>query len=312
MDHSTQPNGLSKTTASEEGLTVAGSLDRDRLADLPPSETFSALGFGDPDIPILAGSLPSDRLHQLTFAPVAEYRGSSLIQQNSARGYQPHTSTLETRRIAEALRSGDSSPLHSPVVLSGRGTWKWSPRGSDARLGTIRVFGPAAIIDGRKRIGAAGILATSGCQTKDIPFVVLPGLSLSEERLLFEATHGPRAGQKKGVISPPVQAIQRPATLGNDRLTITTEPVSVEILCEPYVVVNSFGYSPLVNVRDLSTNTVLGLFLSSKTLALGIEEQRPPAASIVGLRLAIAREGTERTSTYRVVPLTDRETLRSK
>lgn len=271
------------------GASLAGS------AKLKPGHVLRGMKIGGSET--VVGVVNSHLLSQISFAPVGEYRGSTLLAQRSKDGYQDHPDLLATRRLAETL-ADDHLLGMIPVVLNGRGRWLWSPSPTDELEGLVLTYDAAAVIDGRVRIGAMGLAAADRDVVFEVPFVLFPNLDLSaEQRLHHELRkHGDRE-------EPAVSPVRRPSQVPPPRLAVGVRQVAVEVTSEPYVVLGPYGYSPLVDVIAVETGKRHGLFVSAKSLATQLEELRPPGGSLVGLRLSVCKEGSERTAGYLVEPL---------
>ena len=84
-----------------------------------------------------------------------------------------------------------------------------------------------------------------------------------------------------------------------DILKIDTEPVRVQILTEPYVVSNSFGYAPAINVWVKKRKREYVMYVSARSLAKGIEHIRQRNDGIFkGLEIWIKKESPEKTAKY--------------
>jgi hypothetical protein len=291
-------SGNSSEAAPSEPLSAIGAAISGVRALEPAHELPGhALGVGDQRLVI--GQVDSLLLSQVVFAPVTRYRGSSLVRQRSQDGYQDQPDLLQTHQLAEHIRDNLASPL-LPVLLNGRHRWQWNPITSDRGDGAIQTFDSAAVVDGRVRVGAYAVAAERFGIRIDVPFILLPPMDIAEEQRLYENTRGPERSHPAEPEVPGGPHQRHPSTASPDRLTIGTEPVPVRILTEPYVVLNHRGYSPLVDVADLSTGRKHGMFIGAKTLAQAIEEHRPDGGSIIGLTLAIRKNGSQRWATYSV------------
>jgi hypothetical protein len=86
-----------------------------------------------------------------------------------------------------------------------------------------------------------------------------------------------------------------------DTLKIDTEPVRVQVLSEPYVVFNRFGYAPVIDVWVKKRKREYIMYLSAKSLGQGIEAIRQSNQSgFKGLEFWIRKETAEKTSKYMI------------
>lgn len=83
------------------------------------------------------------------------------------------------------------------------------------------------------------------------------------------------------------------------RIEITTEPVIVEIISEPYVVLTFKGYAPVVDVLVREENAPRVLFIGSSSLSHGIEEIRQRNnGKFKGINLRVRKESTDKFAKY--------------
>ncbi len=132
--------------------------------------------------------IPSDRASTLTFVPVFEESKNAVLDEVvgdvNADGYQRPGSRVRMGHFAKYL---ETNPLDlvPAVVLSARNNWDFEPSSLDGPTGTLRCFGPAAIIDGQHRVGGYALLYERDEVVRPIEAVVVPGLSLQAETDLF-------------------------------------------------------------------------------------------------------------------------------
>ena len=82
-------------------------------------------------------------------------------------------------------------------------------------------------------------------------------------------------------------------------LKVKTEWVSVEILSEPYVVMTFRGYAPVVDVKAPGEADPLGLFISSKSISLGLDAfVKENGGKFSGLKLRLRKESDDRMAPY--------------
>lgn len=289
LSSSTPGGGGQSLSINSLGAAIAGS------NTLEPAHEIRGNQVGSGRRRIIVGLIDSKLLSQITFAPVARFKGSTVVAQRSQDGYQDHPDILETRRLAQSLRDGEDLPS-APVILNGRYRWQWNPDGdSSADAGYIQTFDSAAIVDGRKRIGAYSIAAREFSTQLEVPFILLPPLDIPTEMEIYELCHPGFAEDQA------TERVRRPSSAGaHNRLVVGIQPSEVELTSEPYVAVNTYGYAPVIDVLNLKTGEKQGLYVSAKSLAHGIEDHRLDQSTIVGMRLRLSKTGPERTAAYRV------------
>lgn len=284
------PDRAARTLGSL-GASISGS------AQLKPGHILQAMTLEGTDA--VVGVISSKLLPRVTFAPVTEYRGSAVVAQRSKGGYQDHPDLLATRRLAHKIAE-DHALRAVPVVLSGRGRWVWSSFPDDELDGQVLAYDAAAIIDGRVRVGAMSLAAVESESEFQVPFVLFPSLDLTAEQRLHAEL---RIKDDKGGGGSDGTTIRRPSQAPPPRLVVGEYAIDVEVTSEPYIVIGPYGYSPLLEVVVTRTGQLHGLYASARSLASQLEEVRPPNGSLIGLRLSIRRESSERTAGYLVEPL---------
>ena len=82
-------------------------------------------------------------------------------------------------------------------------------------------------------------------------------------------------------------------------LKVKTEWIDVEIVSEPYVVMTFRGYAPVVDVKAPGEADPLNLFISSKSISLGIDAfMKENGGKFAGLKLRIRKESDDRMAPY--------------
>jgi len=132
--------------------------------------------------------IPSDLAKTLTFVPVFEGSNKPVLEEvvgtGDAEGYQRPGSRTRMRKFGEFLGSYPLSVVPA-VVLSGRDNWEFEPSETGGDVGTLRCFGPAAIIDGQHRVGGYVHLYETDETVRPLEVMLVPGLSLADETKLF-------------------------------------------------------------------------------------------------------------------------------
>ena len=85
-----------------------------------------------------------------------------------------------------------------------------------------------------------------------------------------------------------------------EALKVDTEAIKVQILGEPYVVCNSFGYQAAVDVWHVKKKRRLRLYLSAKSLSSQLEKVRNANAldHFTGIEFWISKASDKRASPY--------------
>ena len=86
-----------------------------------------------------------------------------------------------------------------PVLLSGRGNWKFQPGEQDQDSGRLIIQGQAAIVDGQHRVGGFVLLYESEEheseeKVRDISFILLPDLTAEDEMQEFLTVNNTQKG----------------------------------------------------------------------------------------------------------------------
>ncbi len=143
------------------------------------------------------GVLPSDYAKLLTFVPVAQNSSRTFLEEITTDGYQRPGSAARMGLFAKFVAEHPLSVV-PPVVLSGRNNWAFkSDKNSD--FGSLIVSGRAAIIDGQHRLGGYVKLWDTSQVRRDVGFILLPDLSLPQEREEFLAINNTQKGVEKSL-----------------------------------------------------------------------------------------------------------------
>jgi DNA sulfur modification protein DndB len=139
------------------------------------------------------GSFDSDEAKELTFVPVIEKSVKTPLNEDDADGYQRPGSISRMRRFTNFLKDNPTS-LVPPVILSARGRWLFEPSSFDDNIGTIRITGRAAIIDGQHRLGGYVLHQEEVGSSLSIDFVVIDNLTHHDEELEFVVINNSQVG----------------------------------------------------------------------------------------------------------------------
>jgi len=130
------------------------------------------------------GTIPSDRIKHLTFVPVIQLSRKTYLMEIEEQGYQRPGSPARMRGFMKYLIDYPNSVV-PPVLLSARENWRFFPSPSDPGIGTLEVFGAAAIVDGQHRLGGYVALYDKHEETRDVSFILLMDLDVEEEKNEF-------------------------------------------------------------------------------------------------------------------------------
>ena len=144
----------------------------------------------------LFGTIGSDKIKNVTFVPVIESSNKTYMNEITEEGYQRPGSLSRMRAFAKFLKDNPNSVV-PPVLLSGRGTWKWQPSGQEQDSGRLIVEGKAAVIDGQHRLGGFVFLYEDSGDVRDISFILLPDLTIEEEKQEFVVVNNSQKGVPK-------------------------------------------------------------------------------------------------------------------
>ena len=100
----------------------------------------------------LFGTITSDKIKNITFVPVIESSRSTYLNEIEHNGYQRPGSQSRMRAFAEFLKNNPNS-IVPPIILSGRGAWKFESGGQGQDAGQLIINDKATIIDGQHRVG---------------------------------------------------------------------------------------------------------------------------------------------------------------
>lgn len=144
----------------------------------------------------LFGTIPSDKVKNVTFVPVIEYSRKTCLNEIIEDGYQRPGSLTRMRAFAKFLKENPNS-IVPPVLLSGRGRWKFEPIGQGQDSGKLIVQERAAILDGQHRLGGFVHLYESEEDVRDISFILLPDLNPEQETKEFITVNNTQKGVPK-------------------------------------------------------------------------------------------------------------------
>ena len=84
-------------------------------------------------------------------------------------------------------------------------------------------------------------------------------------------------------------------------LKVSTGWIELEIISEPDVILTTFGYAPILSVKEITTESKYRLYISAKSLAVPLEELRKANAHIFeGIQFRVRKESTDQRAPYEV------------
>ena len=146
----------------------------------------------------LFGTIPSDKVKNVTFVPVNESSRKTCLNEIVEDGYQRPGSLTRMRAFARFLKENPNS-IVPPVLLSGRGKWKFEPAGQEQDSGKLIIQERAAILDGQHRLGGFVHLYESEEDVRDISFILLPDLNPKQETKEFITVNNTQKGVPKSL-----------------------------------------------------------------------------------------------------------------
>ena len=140
------------------------------------------------------GTISSDKAKIATFVPVIE-PSDTYLNQDTTDGYQRPGIKSRMNKFKRYLQANPDR-LIPPVILSARGSWKFS---GDGPVGTLSLDCKAAIIDGQHRMGGIVAQYEEDEEPKLIDFICFANLSLEDEKHEFITINGEQKGVPKAL-----------------------------------------------------------------------------------------------------------------
>lgn len=144
------------------------------------------------------GTIGSDKIKSVSFVPVIEASTRTYVAEEVEGGYQRPASASRMRAFAKFLEDNPDSVV-PPVLLSSRGEWIFEADSRGSRSGALLLKGRAAIIDGQHRLGGYVHLYERTESARKIPFIVLEGLGLEQEKREFTVVNNSQKGVPKAL-----------------------------------------------------------------------------------------------------------------
>ncbi len=146
----------------------------------------------------LFGTISSDKIKDVTFVPVIEPSRKTYLNEIVEEGYQRPGSDSRMRKFSRFLKENPNSVV-PPVLLSGRGNWKFKPGGHEQDSGKIIIHDQAVIVDGQHRLGGFVHLYETEGDIRDVSFILLPHLCAKAEKEEFVVVNSTQKGVPKAL-----------------------------------------------------------------------------------------------------------------
>jgi DNA sulfur modification protein DndB len=144
------------------------------------------------------GGVNSDKIKGITFVPVREESKQSYLVEDTKNGYQRKGSISRMRKFKAYLKANDNK-IVPPVLLSSRDGWEFKPSKENPNIGELIISKAAAIIDGQHRVGGYVALFEDDDEIREVDFLVIDKLSLSEEIEEFMVVNNTQKGVPKSL-----------------------------------------------------------------------------------------------------------------
>ena len=142
----------------------------------------------------LFGTITSDKIKNVIFVPVIDPSiRRTPLNEIEEDGYQRPGSLSRMRAFAKFLKENPNS-IVPPVLLSGRGNWKFQHGEHEQDSGQLIIQGQAAVVDGQHRLGGFVFLYESENDVRDISFILLPDLTEENEKQEFLTVNNSQKG----------------------------------------------------------------------------------------------------------------------
>ncbi len=141
----------------------------------------------------LFGTISSDKVKDVTFVPVIERSRKTYLNEIVENGYQRPGSDSRMRKFSRFLKENPNSVV-PPVLLSGRGNWKFKSEGHEQDSGKLIIQGKAVIVDGQHRLGGFVHLYEQEGDIRDVSFILLPNLNHTQEKEEFVVVNNTQQG----------------------------------------------------------------------------------------------------------------------
>jgi DNA sulfur modification protein DndB len=139
------------------------------------------------------GVIGSDKVRALIFVPAIESGQQDFLQEILEQGYQRPGSPARMRSFRNFLEEKPDSVI-PPVVLSSRDNWEFRPGGTAEDIGTLELYGPAAVVDGQHRLGGYVAHYEKNHEVRPVSFILLEHLSLDDESQEFRDINNSQKG----------------------------------------------------------------------------------------------------------------------
>ena len=142
------------------------------------------------------GTISSDKIKDITFVPVIEKSVKTFVNEIDEKGYQRPGSPSRMRLFKKFLMENPDSTV-PPILISSRDSWNFVQNTTDSNYGSIEVTGQAAIVDGQHRAGGYISLYETEEIVTEVPFILLLGLDIEQEKAEFIVVNNSQKGVPK-------------------------------------------------------------------------------------------------------------------
>lgn len=154
------------------------------------------------------GTLYPEQIKELTFVPVVDKSSragtTASLNERDEQGYQRNGDASRMNKIKEYFKSHPDRVV-PPVLLSARGTWKFSSSRGDKNFGTIVAEDLAAIVDGQHRLGGFWMLVNdpdvpADYRKRPLPFMLIDDMNVEQEQQNFIDVNELQKGVKPSLL----------------------------------------------------------------------------------------------------------------
>lgn len=144
------------------------------------------------------GSVDASLLRGLTFVPLNETNPHPCpFLTEKVGGYQRWGSVTRMRLFRNYLRAHPREFV--PPILLSAPTWEFEPDAANSGIGSLKVVGPAAIVDGQHRAGGFIAAFDEDGINRLVDFICFVGLSQAADQSLFLDINTTQKGVDKGL-----------------------------------------------------------------------------------------------------------------
>jgi len=189
-----------------------------------PTKINNVLEIVDPSgLRYYLGAITPPQINELTFVPCVRLINDQILNVRTEDGYQREGEVKRMHAI-KTFYANNLNSLIPPVLLSTRGSWKFTPKSAGSNFGSIEADDCAAIIDGQHRLGGLSLLSQDDAvaeeaHSRSIPFMAVEFDSVTTESEEFETING----EQKGIKASHLKYIRRHDTFTGNVTTMLME-----------------------------------------------------------------------------------------